>query len=572
MRPDQGGTPDAESPEPPDIRLLAFYLPQFHPIPENDAAWGEGFTEWTNVTRATPLFEGHHQPQLPTEMGFYDLRLPEVMARQAALAKAHGVHGFCYYAYWFDGRRLLEQPIEAMLRSGAPDMPFCLCWANENWTRRWDGSEHEVIVAQTFSPEYRLRIIDDFLPYFRDPRYVRVDGRAVFIVYRPDIVPDLRETLAAWRAHAAAAGVELYLVGCLTFGFSDPLRHGFDAGLEFPPHGVKAAGAADSVTWRRPFAGNAFRYDDVVQSEIAKPERPFPVFRSAMVGWDNTARRGDRAHIFLDATPEAFATWLSALVHRSRLLDPPGRRLVFVNAWNEWAEGAHLEPDNRFGRRWLQACAAALLPGGAMTPAAEAASLQGLAAAAATPGAAPILSLAHQMLQRAATARMAAEAAARAFAGHFAARLRADQQQQCRPLLRSDAQAEISLLPGPLDAVGWIDSPAEARRIADCRTPLHVSGWALHPVQGGVLPYPPILVMTPADDASPAWIAFTEYGRPRQDVEGNLPAPLPAAAACGFEAFLDLRAIPPGAWTLQVALAMPDGCAFLPTLRRLMVG
>ena len=217
-----------ERPQESDVKLIAFYLPQFHPIPENDAAWGRGFTEWTNVTKSTPLFAGHYQPHLPGEFGFYDLRVPEVLCQQADLAKAYGIHGFCFYYYWFDGRRLLERPLETMLATGQPDMPFCVCWANENWSRRWDGSDEEIIVAQTFSEEMRSKIVEDLIPYFMDRRYIRVGGRPLFLVYRPGVVPDLRETIEVWRTTARGHGLELHISACLTFGFSDPCSFGFE--------------------------------------------------------------------------------------------------------------------------------------------------------------------------------------------------------------------------------------------------------------------------------------------------------------------------------------------------------
>jgi lipopolysaccharide biosynthesis protein len=256
------------------VGLIAYYLPQFHPIPENDRAWGEGFTEWTNVRRAQALFPGHHQPQVPAELGYYDLRDPEVLVRQSALARAHGLFGFCYYLYWFDGRRVLERPLETMLRSGGPDFPFCLCWANENWSRRWDGSDDQVLIEQPF--RRHDRIIDDLIPYFEDGRYIRIDGAVVFLVYRPDIVPDLPQTLAAWRVAAGARGLRLFLVACLTFGFDDPISAGFDAAVEFPPHGTAAPDISRTVAWDGPFEGRACDYEEVVFSQLTMAERPYP--------------------------------------------------------------------------------------------------------------------------------------------------------------------------------------------------------------------------------------------------------------------------------------------------------
>lgn len=341
-------------------KLIAFYLPQFHPIPENDKAWGRGFTEWTNVTKAKPLYKDHNQPSLPAELGFYDLRVAQVMKDQMLLAKEFGIFGFCYYFYWFNGRRVLDKPLDIMLKDNTIEMPFCLCWANENWTRRWDGSEDEVIIAQDFEPEYRSKIINDMMPFFNDSRYIRVGDRPLLLIYRPDIIPDLAETVSGWRAAAKEKGLDLYIAACLTFGLQDPMQYGFDGGVEFPPHGTNSPDITDAIEWTEPFEGKAYSYAEMVRNEIAKPEYRFPTFRCAMPGWDNTPRRGPKGHLFYGATPGQFEGWLSTLVIRSKRLHKPESRFVFINAWNEWAEGAHLEPDQKFGRQWLQACSRAL--------------------------------------------------------------------------------------------------------------------------------------------------------------------------------------------------------------------
>ncbi|MDB5072246.1 MAG: glycosyltransferase WbsX family protein [Candidatus Eremiobacteraeota bacterium] len=344
-----------------EVRVVAFYLPQYHPIPENDRWWGTGFTEWTRVTRARPQFDGHYQPHLPERLGFYDLRRPETLESQAALAGAYGVSAFCYYYYSFGAKTLLDRPVMQMLASGRPDFPFCLCWANETWTRRWDGEDHEVLIEQRHGPELDRAVIDELLPFFRDPRYLRVAGAPVLVVYRAASIPDPLATIAHWRSVVRAAGFpDLHLVAALTFGLTDPRPVGFDAAVEFPPHGEIVPADATAVTGlRADFSGAVLSYDAVVERQLALAPRPFRAYRTAMAGWDNTARLNARATVFHGATPESYERWLRTLVTQARL-GHPDHRLVFVNAWNEWAEGAHLEPDRRFGTRYLEATQRAL--------------------------------------------------------------------------------------------------------------------------------------------------------------------------------------------------------------------
>jgi hypothetical protein len=341
------------------VKVIAFYLPQFHPIPENDQWWGKGFTEWSRATRARPQFVGHYQPHLPERLGFYDLRLPEVRARQAALARGHGIHAFCYYYYWFGTKTLLERPLTEMLASGA-DLPFCLCWANEHWTRRWDGAEQEMLIEQRYGPELDAALIEDLMPFFRDRRYLRVRGAPVLLVYRPSAIPDPLATTARWRRTAREQGLaDLHLVAALTFGLLDPRPLGFDAAVEFPPHGEPANPCA--VDGIEPgFSGAIFDFRAVVSRRLAQPTPPFRLYRTAMAGWDNTPRLGPRATVFHGASPGAYEEWLGGLVTAARL-GHPEHRLVFVNAWNEWAEGAHLEPDERFGTGYLEATRRAVL-------------------------------------------------------------------------------------------------------------------------------------------------------------------------------------------------------------------
>ena len=340
-----------------DVRAIAFYLPQFHRIPENDAWWGEGFTEWTNVRRARPSFRGHAQPRAPGELGWYDLRDPSVRAAQAALAGAHGVHGFCYYHYWFNGRRLLEQPLDAVLATGTPDFPFCVCWANENWTRRWDGLEHEVLLAQRYSVDDSAALFRSLLPLFRDPRYIRVNGRPLFLVYKAQLVPDIAATAARWRELAAQAGVgDPFLVACETTVLPPPATFGFDALAEFPPHGHQAMWLNAKAPGLRPdFTGIVTNYRAQVNQSLQRQTGGDPIYRCVMPAWDNTPRRLERATIFTGSSPELFGWWVEQTVAETRARFTGDERIFFINAWNEWGEGCFLEPDTRFGRQYLEA-------------------------------------------------------------------------------------------------------------------------------------------------------------------------------------------------------------------------
>jgi len=348
---------DSDRKREPLVRFIAFYLPQFHPIPENDEWWGKGFTEWANVVRARPNFVGHYQPHLPADFGFYDLRVPELREQQANLARAYGIHAFCYYYYWFAGRRLLERPAEDMRTSGKPDFPYCFCWANENWTRRWDGADNEILIAQNPKHTDDERFIRDLLPHFRDPRYLRVGGTPLLIVYRVGLLPDPRKSATIWREICLKEGVgELYLCAAKTYDTSDPASYGFDAVVEFPPHGVRFASRTSEFQITNPaFKGSILDYRDLVRDHLVKPPSSYKIHPTVMSGWDNTARRPNVGSTFVNATPEMYEIWLREIVARTVENREPEERLVFVNAWNEWAEGAHLEPDRRYGLQYLEA-------------------------------------------------------------------------------------------------------------------------------------------------------------------------------------------------------------------------
>ena len=343
-------------PRPSDVTYVAFYLPQFHPVPENDEWWGKGFTEWTNVTKARPLFEGHYQPHLPADFGFYDLRLREVQREQIACAKKYGVDVFCFHYYWFAGRRILERPVEDFLADQEARIKFCLCWANENWTRKWDASEHEVLIAQNYSPRNDIAFIEGLLPYFRDDRYLRIDGAPVLVVYRPQQLPDAKATAARWRRVCREAGIgEIHLVAALTHGNWEFESLGFDAGVEFPPHNVRVRDRKDDLELYEPIGGWVERYGEVAERYLAHDYRRRLIYRGVYPSWDNTARVNGGGLITLDSTPENYERWLNRATHRTLLERQPSQRLLFINAWNEWAEGCHLEPDRRYGSAFLEA-------------------------------------------------------------------------------------------------------------------------------------------------------------------------------------------------------------------------
>lgn len=336
-------------------RLIAFYLTQFHPTPENDLWWGKGFTEWTNVTKSEPLFEGHRQPHLPSDFGFYDLRVRETRHDQIKTAKQYGIDGFCYHYYWFSGQRILNTPLDDMLLDLESDMPFCLCWANENWTRRWDAAEHEVLIAQKYLPDDDLNFIKSLVPFFEDKRYIRVDGKLYLIVYRPQHLPDAKKTLNIWREYCRTTGLgEIHICAALTHGNEDYEQYGFDSGVEFPPHNLKSANINDQIKFHNMFTGHVLQYSTIAESYIEREYVNPRVFKTVFPSWDNTARTKERALIVLNGEPENYEYWLSTTIDIAKSANQ-GEQLVFINAWNEWAEGCHLEPDRWFGHGFLQA-------------------------------------------------------------------------------------------------------------------------------------------------------------------------------------------------------------------------
>ncbi len=294
------------------LQLVAFYLPQFHPIPENDAWWGSGFTEWTNVSKAVPQYLGHYQPHLPGELGFYDLRLVDVMRQQVDLARHYGIGGFCFHHYWFAGKRLLERPVNQLLEAKDIDFPFCLCWANENWTRRWDGQDDDILVAQRHSPEDDLAFIEDVLPALRDERYIRFNGKPVLVVYRVSLLPDAAATAARWRKRCMEAGVgDLYLVAARSFEVTDPRPYGFDAAVEFPPLQRPGPRINDKLTVVNPdYGGAIFDYANVAQTFSEQRASGYPLIKAVMPSWDNEPRKPGAGHVFHGSSPAAYGRWL----------------------------------------------------------------------------------------------------------------------------------------------------------------------------------------------------------------------------------------------------------------------
>ena len=337
-------------------KLIAFYLTQFHPTPENDLWWGKGFTEWTNATKAKPLFEGHYQPHLPADLGFYDLRLRETRHEQIGLAKQFGFDGFCFHYYWFSGTRILHGPLDDMLADKESDMPFCLCWANENWTRRWDATEHEILIAQKYLPDDDLNFIKSLTPFFMDARYIRLNNEPLLVVYRPQHLPDPRKTAKVWREYCASVGIgKIHLCAALTHGNEDFTRFGFDSGVEFPPHNMRCSTVTHRTRFFKPFQGWVADYKDIVESYMNRGYPIGKVFRTVFPSWDNTARANNRAGIVTNTSPENYEYWLSRTIQRTMCDFSDQEPLVFINAWNEWAEGCHLEPDREYGQKFLQA-------------------------------------------------------------------------------------------------------------------------------------------------------------------------------------------------------------------------
>lgn len=354
------------------VRTLAFYLPQFHPIKQNDRWWGKGFTEWTNVSRACPSFAGHYQPHIPADLGYYDLRLVETMAEQQRLAQRYGIEGFVIYHYNFGTDRVLDAPINNLLANKQIDFRFCICWANENWTKHWDGGEKEVLLLQQYDDVTLDSVCADAVRVAKDPRALKVNGKPLFLIYRPLLVPDIlaftNRLREAYRAAGWSDGHLVYVESMETVkAATNPRTLGFDACVEFPPHGVAVPTTKAIQPAKRGWEGRVYDYEATVLDACTNQGVPYARYPTVFPSWDNTARQPLKGTTFTGIGPELFQKYVECKVEFLNEFFAGEERLLFVNAWNEWAEGAHLEPDRAYGHAWLEALRnginAAIFPG-----------------------------------------------------------------------------------------------------------------------------------------------------------------------------------------------------------------
>jgi len=348
-----------------DIKTIAFYLPQFHPIPENDLWWGKGFTEWTNVTKAQPLYPGHVQPFLPSDLGFYDLRVPEVREAQVQLAKEAGITAFAYWHYWFgNGKRILERPLREVLSSNKPDYPFCIAWANETWSGRWHGLDSKILVEQTYGGKQdQINFFYDSLPYFKDERYLRFNDKHVFIVYFPYKIPDAKRYIENWREIGLKEGIEFHLIGvgdgsCMDLGYDGFVSHG-----PIIPYRLLYKNKFEELFYKKfkkrwqkalyPKRPDRISYEDFTLHYLNEPlktgECPLVI-----TNWDNTPRSGSRGLVLEKSNPVLFGTHLQKAF--DRVLDTRKEGLIFIKSWNEWAEGNVLEPSRIWGDEYIKTC------------------------------------------------------------------------------------------------------------------------------------------------------------------------------------------------------------------------
>lgn len=350
-------------------KIIAFYLPQFHRFPENDKWWGEGFTEWTNTRAAKPLYYGHYQPRTPYRKNYYDLSNPQILLEQMKLAKKYGLSGFCFYHYWFNGKKLMEKPVEAVLNCEKAVLPYCLAWANEPWTRKWNGDkgDKEVLIGQSYGGREDWEKHFEYLyPFFCDKNYLTCDGKPVFLIYRAESIKDCEKMLEFWQNKAVEGGLKgIYYIKMRTYFGDSKTSKGFQATADLEP-----VATFKNYINKNPIrlSSKIFKYIPILRKYalpiidyvkfndfMVKQKRPAKRknYYGCFVGWDNTARRGRNASgIFENSTPGNFYKYLSIQYKKSIELD---NEFLFINAWNEWAEGAYLEPDERYGYGYLKA-------------------------------------------------------------------------------------------------------------------------------------------------------------------------------------------------------------------------
>lgn len=356
-------------------RVIAIYLPQFHPFKENDEWWGPGFTEWTNVAKARPRFRGHYQPHIPADLGFYDLRLEETRIAQAQMAQENGIYGFCYYHYWFNGNILMGRPLREVIKTAKPNFPYMICWANENWTKAWDGKEKDILILQKYSEEDDIKHINYLLDnVFCDPRYIKVNEKPVFSIYRSTNFPNMRNTIQLWREEAWKRRLELYLCRMESFGEygKQYLDDGFDAAIEFQPHKAdivmpfyentipRLVNKVYRKVAKKDFFPIVYDYGEYIKLACKRPKPDYKRFPCVTPSWDNSPRRQNNFFAFVNSTPDKYGRWLQDVLLKFTPYSID-ENFVFINAWNEWAEGNHLEPDLKWGRGYLEATKKAIL-------------------------------------------------------------------------------------------------------------------------------------------------------------------------------------------------------------------
>ena len=343
-------------------KVIAFYLPQFHPTVENDEWWGKGFTEWTNVAKAKPMFPGHYQPHFPADLGFYDLRVAETRAAQAELAKQYGVHGFCYYHYWFGGRQMLERPFNEVLKLREPDLPFCLCWANHSWNTAWQGTNGTLIEQVYPGMEDHKAHFNYLLKAFTDERYITVDGKPLFVIYNPDMIPDINMVLDFWREEAIKAGLPgLHLVGVSHRNDHwNPRERGLDACTmqALPRIDGRIPRKYLTTKLKLLFKGNTHKlsiydYEEVIPMLLRQNKPDFIDYPLVLPNWDNTPRAGINGLVLQNSSPDLFRVHFKQAL--KKLDDAKDEnKIIFLKAWNEWAEGNYVEPDILYGHGYLE--------------------------------------------------------------------------------------------------------------------------------------------------------------------------------------------------------------------------